>query len=186
VGEQVAQRNRPLRRPEPGRAGGVEALEHLRRAQAGVDVGHGALELQLALLDQLHGGDGRDRLGHRRDAKHRVERHRRALAERAHAEGTLVEQALSVAAMATTPGTSRVSTAWRSTASIRARAPAPCAKAGRATAGPTSAAAAAAAPFNTSRRFGDFAVISAPSPCGSRGHGMRPRSAISFGSTGTV
>ena len=94
VGQQVAQRDRPLRRTQLGRAGGVEALQHLGRAQARVDVRHGLLDLELALLDELHRRHGGDRLGHRGDAEDGVERHRRALVERAQAEGPFVEHAL--------------------------------------------------------------------------------------------
>ena len=51
--------------------------------------GHGLLELELALLDELHRRHGGDRLGHRGDAEDGVERHRRALVERAQAERAL-------------------------------------------------------------------------------------------------
>jgi hypothetical protein len=61
--------------------------------------------LQLALLDQLHAGGARDRLGHRRDPEHTVRGDRGP-------ECALVDDAL--AAMATTPGTVRALTAWRS------------------------------------------------------------------------
>ena len=94
VRQQVAQRDRPLGRAQLRGAAGVEALQHLRRAERGVDVGHRLVELEFALLDELHRRDRGDGLGHRGDPEQAVERHRWPLIERAGAEGPLVEQAL--------------------------------------------------------------------------------------------
>ena len=94
MGQQVAQRDRPLRRTQPGRTGGIESLQNLWRAQRRVDIGHRFIEPELALLDELHGGDGGDRLGHRGDAEDGIERHWRAVAKEARAERAFVKQAL--------------------------------------------------------------------------------------------
>ena len=59
VGQQMAQRDRPLRRPELGLALGVEALQHLRGAELHHDVADRLVETELALLDHLHGGRSR-------------------------------------------------------------------------------------------------------------------------------
>ena len=53
-----------------------------------------ARRAELALLDELHGRDGGDCLGHRGDAEDGVKRHRRAAIEDARAERAFVEQAL--------------------------------------------------------------------------------------------
>jgi hypothetical protein len=79
VGQQVAQRDRPRRGAEPRGARGVEALQDLRRPQLGQHVGDRLVELQPALLDELHGRGRGHRLGHRRDPEHRVEGHGRAV-----------------------------------------------------------------------------------------------------------
>jgi hypothetical protein len=91
MGEQMPQRDRVLRRPQLRLALLVETLEHLRRLEFGEQRAHWLLELQLALLDELHGGGRRDRLGHRRDPEHRVECHVGALGEVALAERALVQ-----------------------------------------------------------------------------------------------
>jgi hypothetical protein len=94
MGQQMAQCDRPLRGAHLRRAGGVEAFEDRGRAERGVDVGHRALERELALLDELHGRDGSDGLRHGRDAEDRVGRHGCGAVERAQAEGALVQHAL--------------------------------------------------------------------------------------------
>ena len=93
VGQQVTQRDRALGGPQLRRPRSVEPVQHLGRPERGVDVRHRLLELELALLDELHRRHGGDRLGHRGDAKHGVESHGRGLVEGAHAEGALVEEA---------------------------------------------------------------------------------------------
>jgi hypothetical protein len=72
VGQQVAQGDRPPGGSEARLARRVEALQHLGRAERGVDVGHRCLEGELALLDQLHRRDRGDRLGHGSDLENRV------------------------------------------------------------------------------------------------------------------
>ena len=95
VGQQVAQRDRPLGRPQLGRARGVEALRApAAEASSGSSSPIGLLELQLALLDQLHAGRRGHGLGHRRDPEHRVGRHVRAVGHVALAERALVDDPL--------------------------------------------------------------------------------------------
>ena len=96
MGEQVAERDRPPRRAQLGLALGVEALEHARPGQRRHDAAEIGVEVEAALLDQLHAGSAGDRLGHRGDREDGVERHRRRLAERAPAEGALVGDAAAV------------------------------------------------------------------------------------------
>src|SRR6185295_14275432 len=57
-----------------------------------VDLGGRRVEAELALLYLLHRGGAGQRLGHRGDPDHRVERHRRVLIERALAEGAFVDR----------------------------------------------------------------------------------------------
>ena len=94
MGQEVTEGDRPLGRPEARLAGGVEALEHLGPREVRDDLARGALQTELAALDELHDGGRRDRLGHRGDPHHRVRRHRRFLAELPLAERALVERPL--------------------------------------------------------------------------------------------
>ena len=94
MGEQVAQRDRPLCRAQLRQSFGVEAVEHLRRADRGLDSGHRRVQRQLVLLDELQRGHRRNHLHHRGDAKHRVARHGGAVAEPALAEYALIEHAI--------------------------------------------------------------------------------------------
>jgi len=94
VREQVPQRDGTLRRPHPRLPGGVETFQHLRLREAGRELAGRRVERELAALDQLHGGRGRDGLGHRRDPDDGVERHRRVLAQLAPAERAFVQHAL--------------------------------------------------------------------------------------------
>src|SRR5579883_1098331 len=52
--DEMAQRDRPLRRAQLGLARAIEALEHLRRAQLGQYLADGTVERELAALDELH------------------------------------------------------------------------------------------------------------------------------------
>jgi hypothetical protein len=84
-GEQVAQRDRPLRRHGVVERA-VDALQDLavgELRQPGVDR---IIEAQLCLLDEHHRGRGGDRLGDRSDAENRVAPHRVLAAERLHAD----------------------------------------------------------------------------------------------------
>ena len=72
VSEEVAQRDRSLGGAKLRCAAGVEPLEHLGLLQLRKQLAHRLIELQLALLDQLHAGGARDRLGHRCDPEHAV------------------------------------------------------------------------------------------------------------------
>jgi hypothetical protein len=103
------------------RAGGVEAFEDRGRAERGIDVAYRALELELALLDELHGRDVAMAfvIEAMRKTVSGVMTQSSPSARRA--EGALVERRpLSVAAIATTPGTSLASTACFSRPSMRA------------------------------------------------------------------
>jgi hypothetical protein len=51
------------------------------------------IETEAALLDELHGRERCDRLGHRGDAEHRVGRECATGRDVCHAEGALVERA---------------------------------------------------------------------------------------------
>ena len=94
MGQQVAQRDWPLGRSQLRQSLGVEAVEHLRRVDRGLDVGHRRIERKLVLLDELQRGHRRNHLHHRGDAKHRVTRHGGAFAEPALAENPLIEEAM--------------------------------------------------------------------------------------------
>ena len=72
-------------------AGGVETLEHLRGGEGGQRIGDWRVQRQAALLDQLHGCERGERLGHGGDPEHRVQRHRRLAGEIAQAERALVD-----------------------------------------------------------------------------------------------
>ena len=89
--EQMAQCDRRFRRAQLGFAAGIEALQNLHLGKFRHPFAGGRFEIELALLDQLHGGGARDGLGHRGDPDDGIERHGLRLAERAHAMGTLVE-----------------------------------------------------------------------------------------------
>ena len=94
MGEQVAQRDRPLCRAQLRQSFGVEAIEHLRRAERRLDIRHRRVQRQLVLLDELQRRHRRNQLHHRGDAKHRVTRHGGPVAEPALAENTLIENAM--------------------------------------------------------------------------------------------
>ena len=96
VQEQHAGGDGALGRPQPGLAGGVEALQDLGLADLGrVFLGRG-VEVELAVLDQLQAGGAGDRLGGREDREHRIGGHRGVLAEQALAGGALVDVAAAV------------------------------------------------------------------------------------------
>ena len=59
MGEQMPQRDRLLRWPQLRLALLVESLEDLRRLEFGKQLAHWLVKLQLALLDELHGGGRR-------------------------------------------------------------------------------------------------------------------------------
>ena len=96
VGHEMAQRDRVLRRPQFWRAIGVETFEHLRGGEIGQHLADRGLERELALLDELHGGRRRDRLGHRGDPEHAVGRHGVVLGQVALAERALVDHLFAV------------------------------------------------------------------------------------------
>jgi hypothetical protein len=90
----VAERDRPLRRAKHRRARGIEPFEHLGRGQLGQQLAHRLVELQLALLDQLHAGGRGHRLGHRSDPEDGIRSHVRALGDVPLAEGAFVHDPL--------------------------------------------------------------------------------------------
>ncbi len=89
----MSQRDRRFRIAKPRRAVGIESLQHLHILDHRQYVAHRLLEADAALLDQLHGRGAGDGLGHRRDAEHRVERHRFGLVDRPSSERALIEDA---------------------------------------------------------------------------------------------
>ena len=70
---------------------GIEALEHLRRGEIGQHLADRRVERELALFDQLHGGGGRNRLGHRGDPEHAVCGHAGGFGQVAFSEGPLID-----------------------------------------------------------------------------------------------
>ena len=77
-----------------GFALGVETFQHLRRGEIRQHLADRLIERELALLDQLHAGRGRDRLGHRGDPEHAVGGHGVVLGQVALAERALIDHLL--------------------------------------------------------------------------------------------
>ena len=94
MGQQVAQRDRPAGRPQLRLARRIEAFQDLWRCQLGQQLAHGLLEVEPALLDQLHAGGRGHRLGHRGDPEHAVRRDVRAAVHVLPAKRALVDDAL--------------------------------------------------------------------------------------------
>ena len=94
VREQVPERHRRPGRTQARLAFIVPAVEHLHFAEVGDHFAGGRVEIEPALLDELHHPRADQRLGHRSDPAHRVQVHRRPLAEHPLAEGGFVERAL--------------------------------------------------------------------------------------------
>src|SRR6266545_8306608 len=78
---EMAERDPMLGRSKAWLTRGVEALEDLSGGERGQGLACRPLEVELALLDELHGRGGRDGLGHGGDPGDGVERHRRVLAQ---------------------------------------------------------------------------------------------------------
>jgi hypothetical protein len=137
-----------------GAPAGVEAFEDRGRAQRRVDVGDRSLERELALLDELHGRDGGDRLGHRGDAEDGVGGHRRRLVEPAEAERALVQHALVGRGHRHDAGhVLGVHRLFQDAVDARATAGLGVSPAGGRGGADRAAAARAAVPFSTSRRL---------------------------------
>jgi hypothetical protein len=94
VREQIAHLDRALGRPQPRRSVCGEAFENLRRSQFRQILCRLVVEMQVALLDQLHASGRREGLGHRQQPEDRVGRHRRAGRDICLAVGALVDDAL--------------------------------------------------------------------------------------------
>ena len=123
VGQQMPQRDRAAS-PGAGSAGprASNPTSTCGLGERRVDRRHRVVERQLSLLDKLQRRDRGDRLGHRGDAEHGVHRHRRAAGEAPYAKRALDRTGRPRStAIATTPGTSRRSTAPLSMSSILMR-----------------------------------------------------------------
>ena len=92
MGQKVAERDRPLGRPQAWLPGRVEALQHPGLVEVGDHLDGRAIEIELAPLDELHGGGRRDGLGHGRDPDDGVCRHRSRLPQRPLPERALVDE----------------------------------------------------------------------------------------------
>ena len=93
VRQQVADGHGRARLPQPRLARSrVEAFQHPRR-ELGKVRRDGRVELELAFVDELHRRDGGYRLGHRREAEHRIEAHIDAITDVSFPESALVEDA---------------------------------------------------------------------------------------------
>ena len=91
MGQQMPQRDRPLGRPQARGAGIVEPLQYLGCRQFGKHISDRLIQLQPALLDELHRRDRGHRLGHRGEPEDRVGRHLGTVGEIARAERAFVE-----------------------------------------------------------------------------------------------
>src|SRR5207244_3278350 len=152
----MTDRDGPLCRTKARLAIRVEALQHFRGCKLGQHVAGLLIEAQASLIDELHAGGRRDRLGHRQEPEHRVCCHRRALVDVALPDAPSKAMPFGVAPMATTPATSP-----SATARCNALSTAPN-RAGVANAGFSPAAsrnlppASAAPPVSTARRVMSF------------------------------
>ena len=95
VRHQIVYRHRPVRRHQFERLGAVVGL--LLDADLHIGEGRnvfrdGIVELDRAVLDQLHRDDGGDRLGHREQAEDRLVGDRRLADDVLHAEGFVVDR----------------------------------------------------------------------------------------------
>ncbi len=94
MGQQVAHGDRPLGRAKARRSGGGEAFEYLRSGELRQILGRIVIEVDAALLDQLHAGGRGEGLGHRQQPEHGVGRHWRTGGDVRFAEGALVHDAV--------------------------------------------------------------------------------------------
>ena len=90
VGHEMTQRDRLLGRAQFWLAAGVKTFQHLRVGEIGQQLADRLVERKLALLDELHAGGARDRLGHGGDPEHAVGGHRIVLGQVALAERALI------------------------------------------------------------------------------------------------
>jgi hypothetical protein len=94
VGEALPNRGRPGCRAQPiGAARRIERFENLQVCKLRQVLFDRIVQTEAALLDELHGSRGCDRLGHRGDAEQRVGRERAPGRDVCHAEGALIEHA---------------------------------------------------------------------------------------------
>ena len=94
VGQQMAQGDGPTGRAHQRLPLGIEAGQHAYIAERRYHRAGRCVELQQTALHQLQCGARGDRLGHRGNAHHGVDRHRLAASQAAHAESAFVERAL--------------------------------------------------------------------------------------------
>jgi hypothetical protein len=90
VGHEMTQRDRLLGGAQFWLAAGVKAFQHLRDGEIGQQLADRLIQRKLALLDKLHAGGARDRLGHGGDPEHAVGGHRIVLGQVALAERALI------------------------------------------------------------------------------------------------
>ena len=94
VGQKMAQGDGPTGRACLWLTRGIEAGQHAHIAERRHHRAGRCVEFEQTALHQLQRGARGDRLGHRGDAHHRVDRHRLAASQAANAESALVERAL--------------------------------------------------------------------------------------------
>src|SRR4029077_5527389 len=87
------QRDRGFGTTQSWRAISIEPLQHFHILDQRQYFTDWLLETDVALFDQLHGCRACDGLGHRRNAKHRVERHWFRLVDRTPSERAFVNNA---------------------------------------------------------------------------------------------
>ena len=91
VGHEMAQRDRLLRRAQFRLAAWRRSLPAPAAGEIGQQLADRLVERELALLDELHAGGRRDRLGHRGDPEHAVGGHGIVLGQVALAERALID-----------------------------------------------------------------------------------------------
>ncbi len=91
VRHEQSQRDRLLGGAQFRLAAGVKAFQHLRVGQIRQQLADRLVQRELALLDELHAGGARNRLGHGGDPEHAVGGHRIVLGQVALAERALID-----------------------------------------------------------------------------------------------
>ena len=97
MGHQMANRDRPLRRPRVvGPIGSIEPGQHGPAFEAGNVFRDRVIEPEFPRFDEHHRGHRRDRFRHRRDSEQGVRRHVHAARDVQLAGGSLVEHTLTI------------------------------------------------------------------------------------------